>query len=153
MAGLGDPKSQQAQLQAQLQMQQQMALMGLAGMDPKALSSALGLGGAGLDAQTLAALTGMPGLDMKTQLQLQQQQQDMQAKALAQMMGGSVDPKLLGLPAGMNIPGLTSHAETPKEKKPTPTPTPKLPEEPKPASIEEIQEKKTDEAPTEEILQ
>merc|ERR1711937_551638 len=111
--------------------------------DPKALSSALGLGGAGLDAQTLAALTGLPGLDMKTQLQLQQQQQDMQAKALAQMMGGSVDPKLLGLPAGMNIPGLRPPTtETPKEKKPTP----KLPEEPKPASIEEIQEKKTDEA-------
>merc|ERR1711937_1012385 len=109
--------------------------------DPKALSSALGLGGAGLDAQTLAALTGMPGLDMKTQLQLQQQQQDMQAKALAQMMGGSVDPKLLGLPAGMNIPGLTT-PEAPKEKKPTPTPTPKLEETPPKPQVED-EEKKT----------
>ena len=97
MAALGmgtsamDSKNNQAMA---LQIQQQLAMMGMAGMDAKTLQ-ALGLGG--LDAQTLAALTGVPGMghDLKQQ-QLMQQQQDLQAKALAQMMG-AVDPKLLGL--------------------------------------------------------
>jgi hypothetical protein len=103
MAGL-DPKTNQAMANQTLQLQQQLAIMGMAGMDPKSLQSALGLGN--LDAQTLAALTGtMPGMDLKAQLQLQQQQ-DMQAKALAQMMGGAMDPKLLGLAGMTGVPGV-----------------------------------------------
>ena len=146
MAGLGDPKTAQAQAQAMqaqaMQLQQQLAMsMGMGGLDAKTLSA---LGMPGLDAASLAALTGMGGIDMK-QMQLQQQQQEAQTKALAQLMGGSIDPKLLGLGAGAAIPGLaglddaTKRAlglpvgtprpeERVKSETPTPTETPKPPE-------------------------
>ena len=163
MAGLGDPKTAQAQAQAMqaqaMQLQQQLAMsMGMGGLDAKALSA---LGMPGLDAASLAALTGMGGLDMKQMQLQQQQQQEAQTKALAQLMGGSIDPKLLGLGAGAAIPGLaglddaTKKAlglpvgtpkpeEKPKSETPTPTETPKPPEtEEKPA------EKPDEDKPTE----
>ena len=168
MAGLGaDPKSAQAQaqmMQAQaMQLQQQLAMtMGMGGLDAKTLAA---LGMPGLDANTLAALAGGAGagLDMKQLQMQQQQQQDAQTKALAQLMGGSLDPKLLGMAGAAGIPGLAGLDEatkkalgipsTPKaEEKSSPSETPKpaeatpeAGEKPETAEGEKAEDEKTQE--------
>ena len=140
--GLGglDPKAQQNPLlQQQQQQMQQLAMLGmdpkalgLGGMDPKTLA-ALGMGGLdpkqlaqlGLDQNTLMALMGAGGLDQKSlnALQQQQKQADLQAQAMAQMMGGSLDPKYLAQLGLGGIPGLGGQAlKEPKKERKTPTP-------------------------------
>jgi len=165
-----DPKTSQSQAtqlaqQQQLQQQQQLAMLGLdpkqlglAGMDPKTLQAALGMGGLdpkqlaalGLDQNTLMAL-GL-GLDAKSLNSLQQQQKqqaDLQAQAMAQMMGGNLDPKYLaalglgGAALGMAVEKPSRKADVRDHRK-TPTPTRKA-ESP----IEKVERPEPVETPTE----
>lgn len=140
----------QANALQQQQQQQQLAMLGLdpkqlgmAGMDAKTIQAALGMGGIdpkqlaalGLDQNTLMAL-GL-GLDAKSlnAYQVQQKQQaDLQAQAVAQMMGGNLDPKYLaslGLGAGaLGLGGMENHTNhnqkhSKKQEYRRRTPTPK----------------------------